>query len=240
MENWLVRSVEKVWKCQAFTLQQPHLLRQQHQRIVQRFPVYYVWLFSQIRGICNDIWLLIAIVLNIFTQRMFTNWEKPFLKSWMHSISHIEKSKNCSRTWQYLSFCPFVSRKTLTRKLRLQHGSGSMFLYQFLSRQTKPGTHFFCNANPRPLISSFITALEGLATQSKAQIKLNFTEVETGIKIKLCAILEQLNQRRNQAEGVKFCRWLCRGGGGKGFIHTILEDAKESINWLARTVWTLL
>ena len=33
-------------------------------------------------------------------------------------------------------------------------------------------------------------------------MKLNFIEVETAIKIKLWAILEQLNQRRNQAERV--------------------------------------
>ena len=57
---------------------------------------------------------------------------------------------------------------------------------------------FLCNASPHHLISSFITALEGLATQSKAQMKLNFIEVETATKIKLCAILEQLNQRRNR------------------------------------------
>ena len=31
-------------------------------------------------------------------------------------------------------------------------------------------------------------------------MKLNFIEVETAIKIELCAILEQLNQRRNRAE----------------------------------------
>ena len=59
---------------------------------------------------------------------------------------------------------------------------------------------FLCNANLHHLILSFITALEGLATQSNAQMKLNFIEVETAIKIKLCAILEQLNQRRNRAE----------------------------------------
>ena len=47
-----------------------------------------------------------------------------------------------------------------------------------------------------------MTALEGLATQSEAQMKLNFIAVETAIKIKLCAILEQLNQRRNRAERV--------------------------------------
>ena len=33
-------------------------------------------------------------------------------------------------------------------------------------------------------------------------MKLNFIEAETAIKIKLCAILEQLNPRRNQAERV--------------------------------------
>ena len=71
-----------------------------------------------------------------------------------------------------------------------------------ISSNLLPEPIFLCNANPHYLISSYITALEGLATQSKAQIKLNFIEVETAIKIKLCAILEQLNQRRNRAERV--------------------------------------
>ena len=47
---------------------------------------------------------------------------------------------------------------------------------------------FLCNTNPHHLILSFITALEGLATQSKDQVKLNFIEVETAIKIKLCPV----------------------------------------------------
>ena len=72
----------------------------------------------------------------------------------------------------------------------------------FVSSNLIPEPIFLCKANPRHLISSFITALEELATQSKTQIKLNFIEVETAIKIKLCAILEQLNQRRNRAERV--------------------------------------
>ena len=33
-------------------------------------------------------------------------------------------------------------------------------------------------------------------------MRLNFIEVEAAIKIKLCAILEQLNQRRKRAEWV--------------------------------------
>ena len=65
-----------------------------------------------------------------------------------------------------------------------------------------PEPIFLCNANPHHLISSFITALEGLAAQIGTQMKLNFIEVETAFKIKLSAILEQLNQRLNGAERV--------------------------------------
>ena len=71
-----------------------------------------------------------------------------------------------------------------------------------ISSNLIPGPIFLCNANPHHLNSSFITALDGLATQSKAQMKLNFIEVATAIKLKLCAILEQLNQGRNRAERV--------------------------------------
>ena len=65
-----------------------------------------------------------------------------------------------------------------------------------------PEPIFLCNANPHHLILSNITALERLATQSKAQMKLKFIEVETASKIKLCALMEQLNQRHNRAERV--------------------------------------
>ena len=71
-----------------------------------------------------------------------------------------------------------------------------------ISSNLIPEPIFLCKANPHHLISSFITALEGLATQSKAPMKINFIEVESAIKVKLCAIPEQLNQRRNQAERV--------------------------------------
>ena len=55
---------------------------------------------------------------------------------------------------------------------------------------------FLCNSNPRDLVESFIDAVEGLATQSKAQMKLKFLEIETAIKIKLARTLETLNERR--------------------------------------------
>ena len=61
---------------------------------------------------------------------------------------------------------------------------------------------FLCNSDPRHLVSSFVSALEDLATQSKAQMKLGFFEVENAIKIKLFSILEQLNRKHSQRERV--------------------------------------
>ena len=53
-----------------------------------------------------------------------------------------------------------------------------------------------CNSNPRDLVESFIDAVEVLATRSKAQIKLEFLEIEPAIKSKLARTLESLNERR--------------------------------------------
>ena len=55
---------------------------------------------------------------------------------------------------------------------------------------------FLCNSNPRDLVESFIDAVEGLATQSKAQMKLKFLQIETAIKSRLTRTLESLNERR--------------------------------------------
>ena len=55
---------------------------------------------------------------------------------------------------------------------------------------------FLCNSNPRDLVESFIDAVEGLATQSKAQMKVKFLEIETSIKSKLTRTAESLNERR--------------------------------------------
>ena len=61
---------------------------------------------------------------------------------------------------------------------------------------------FLCNSNPRDLVESFIDAVEGLATQSKAQMKLKFLEVETAIKKKLTRTLELLNECRCRKQRV--------------------------------------
>ena len=63
-----------------------------------------------------------------------------------------------------------------------------------ISSNLIPEPIFLCNSDLRHLVASFVSTLEGLATQSKAQMKLRFIEVETAIKIKLSSILKQLNQ----------------------------------------------
>ena len=64
-----------------------------------------------------------------------------------------------------------------------------------ISSNLKAMPLLFCNSNPRNLVESFIGAFEGLATQSKAGMKLKFVEVETAIRSKLTQILESPNER---------------------------------------------
>ena len=59
---------------------------------------------------------------------------------------------------------------------------------------------FFYNSDPHLLLKSFSGALENLALQSKAVMKILFFDIKTTIKIKLGSILEKLNQRHNRTE----------------------------------------
>ena len=58
-----------------------------------------------------------------------------------------------------------------------------------ISSNLKAKSIYLCNSNPRGLLDSFFDAVEGLATQSKAQMKLKFLEIETAIKSKLTRTL---------------------------------------------------
>ena len=74
---------------------------------------------------------------------------------------------------------------------------------------------FLCNSNTRDLFESFIDAVGGLATQSKARMNLKFLEIETAIKSKLSRTLESLNERR------------CRNQRGSEFEDQCFEDGNE-------------
>ena len=99
-----------------------------------------------------------------------------------------------------------------------------------ISSNLFPEPIVLCNSNPHHLNSSFFTALEGLATQSKTQMKLNFIEVETAIKSKLRAILEQLNQRRKRSERVSnFVDDCVVEDGEKELITQFLQMRKNQL-----------
>ena len=91
-----------------------------------------------------------------------------------------------------------TSKETETTKRIGKHVPISVLI----SSNLIPEPIFLCNSDPRHLVSSFISALEGLAMQSKAQMKWKFIGVETAITIKLFSILEQPNQRHSQREQV--------------------------------------
>ena len=59
---------------------------------------------------------------------------------------------------------------------------------------------FICNSNPRDLVSSFVNALESLAAQSRAQMRMSFLEIETAIESRLSHVMGLLNERRSRRE----------------------------------------
>ena len=63
---------------------------------------------------------------------------------------------------------------------------------------------FLYNPDPHHHVSSFIETLEGLASQSKAQMNFLFFDIETTTKVTLGSILEKFTQRHNRRESARF------------------------------------
>ena len=61
---------------------------------------------------------------------------------------------------------------------------------------------FSCNSNTGALVESFVDAIDGLAAQNKALMKIKFLEVEFSVKSKLNQMFSFPNQRRCPKEPV--------------------------------------
>ena len=66
------------------------------------------------------------------------------------------------------------------------------------------GPILLCNSDPHHFLSSFVGALENLASSSEAKMKNLFHDNETTIKIELVSIVEKLTQRHNRREIARF------------------------------------
>ena len=76
-----------------------------------------------------------------------------------------------------------------------------MCLYRFHLVKLDPGTHFSLQRQSSSSHLVFYHRSRGMSYSKQNSDEIEFIEVETAIKIKLCAILEQLNQRRNRTKG---------------------------------------
>ena len=161
MENWLVSSVEEVFKnmkkvSSFYATTITFAMSTTTMHCSKLSIVLHVTHFFQKPGNWEDTWLLVVNVLNIFTQKCLWTERNAFWK--FGCIQH--PIKKWAKTVQELGnnwLNPFVSGKTHTSKLKLQHGLGSMCLYQFLFRQTWYQKSFF-SATPNLIISSRLSS----------------------------------------------------------------------------------
>ena len=107
-----------------------------------------------------------------------------------------------------------------------------------ISSNLIPEPNFLCNANLDHIILSFITALEGLATQSSDEIEFYWSR-DCKQDNTVCYTGTTQPMTQSSREGVKLCIWLHRWGVN-WFIYTIPATAKESKNWLTGFFWALM
>ena len=124
-------------------------------------------------------------VKHLYPKNVYQLWETLFDKLDSFDIQYTDDQKllNNLAVFDFESICipeeKFKNTKTTTwigKHVPISVSISSNLI-------AKP--RFLCNSNPRDLVESFIDAVEGLATQSKTQMKLKFLEVETTIKSKL-------------------------------------------------------
>ena len=140
-------------------------------------------------------------VKRIYPKNVYQLRETLFEK--LDSFNIPERTRSCLKTWPFFDFESICVKEETYKETETTKWIGkNVPISVSVSSNLLPEPIFLCNSDPRHLVSSFISTLEGLATQSKAQLKLKFVEIETAIKIKLSSVLEQLNQRHSQTERV--------------------------------------
>ena len=96
------------------------------------------------------------------------------------------------------------------------------------------------NSDPHHLVASFIGALESLVSQTKAQMKLLFLDVEATITFRLGSMFEKFMQRHNRREHARLDMSQHECDNEICASTNFLQIQKKSINWSSRFSGTLL
>ena len=88
----------------------------------------------------------------------------------------------------------------------------------------------FCTSNPEALVEPFVDALDGLATQSKAQMKTNFSDIDTSVKSKLYQYFSSLDQHHCRKEPVLEFEDVCIREEGEQDVSTQFLQTQKSQN----------
>ena len=128
------------------------------------------------------IWVLAQEELNNFLQIICINCEKHCLTKETRSISFTQMTKCSLRTWQFSNLSQFVCRKiNCDTDSALWIGKDVQLSVSTLSNLVEQPI-FLCNSNLGALVESFADALDGLGTQTKTQMNMKFSEIETSVR----------------------------------------------------------
>ena len=177
---------------------------------------------------------------NISNQRSFASsdkWQVRYLQDTLQRRT--KKVWKIGGFWFWVNLCKRRKLLLLHRDYEVDRDACNDMSFEILSILIQDSI-FFYETDPHHLFLSIITALDGSASQNTAQKKMKFIEVETAIKIKFCALLEQLNQRHTRAESKMDLIVDCIVDSGSSIYLPSSCKCKESISRLPVAFWTLL
>ena len=159
-------------------------------------------IFSKTRNLERHLITCSDPVKHIYPKNVYQLRETLFEKLDSFNIPYREDRKLFKNLAIFNFECFYVKEETYKETETTKWVGKHVPISVSISSNLLPEPSFLCKSDPRHLVSSFVSALEGLATQSKAQKKIRFIEGEAAIKIKLSSTLKQLNHRHSQRERV--------------------------------------
>ena len=178
--------------CATAKIQQPHMLREQHQCSLPIFSLPCLWHFLQqsIQFGATFNYMQWTIENCLSGERISNPKNSAKLdSSGIHYRSEQKLFKELAK-FDFESTC--VQEETFRDTITTTWIGKRVPITVSISSNLVEEPSFLCNSDPHHLVASFIGVLGNLAAQSKAKMKNLFLDIETAKKIKLGSILEKL------------------------------------------------